>query len=769
MTETARTDSLPMWIAGPCWHARNETEPTARLRYVLDFAEATLEHVDVLLLSNFLATSEELPENAKIGRVMSTHMTKPMSFGDWNNIFAALVRWGQPDDSHVPRIDPQRVYSGDSPVVDAHRLVTGESMQSVKLLDFFSEVVAERNRFAHRSPDVSRSIAVASTLFEALLVVVRDIECINGFPMCFIERCVEYRDGYRLRYLPLVGEKPDWQQRVLVNAPPRGRWVAETLVFWDRASEDHCIYVPEWLARFDKYGPIFQMFQGYEDRKTIRLHSRHGKAAGTLDRVEDLHTRLRQDLPFLFSRPTEAPPPDEPRPETMVQYERVFEQMITNDGVISPPERMALQAMAAGFGLSESQTASVEAEVMARLGYETEMPGVPAPRTSTEPVTNPPAPLPRVAPPPPSAPPPPRDTVAAEPPESLATTTYEHGPRDTTPAPGVPSSAEEEAFFGAGTGVAELAASRLVHAALAEDGEEDDASAEDPGGARLTPGAEAFMAKQPMSFQTLVRRLLRCLPGWYKGKQTPRAACPHFQFVSFFAEFRVRVGVTQDGGAFVSFSVDPDTLIHEGPETYWAALQRYVSNGARPITPEFGTANQISVALAPEATDDDLKGLAGYVRWYLQIAPVLEFPRGVQFPPKASEYLEGLGPDLMPVVDQLVRGLPNATAIRLGSSHGQHYLHVVSPLMDDLRAWIGRRADGLFVAFSADETSRTEFEGTSCWDKLVATGCPARPDVPEWGPKHDFINCTVSATTPVEQLESLALYVRWFLLDSTAE
>lgn len=148
------------------------------------------------------------------------------------------------------------------------------------------------------------------------------------------------------------------------------------------------------------------------------------------------------------------------------------------------------------------------------------------------------------------------------------------------------------------------------------------------------------------------------------------------------------------------------------------------------------------------------------------VAPPRPPPSGARLDAGARKLITQLSVPLRGLVEFILSQLPAEVAVCRDTHNGHEYLELTSAVDPEWKAWIGPRANEVFVAVFAAPEDTIGWSTTTYADRMVAVGLPdVRDGVPEWGKDSRYINTVVTPASDPLTVAVTAGYLRWFLVE----
>ncbi len=361
-------EKLPLWLAHLWDEANNPLKDAeARLDKQLHLAEALAEYLAVAFLATVLAEPHSVDPSGR-GRIASAATRtfgKRAAFGDWVSLVRSGFGGGPALVSQTLGVTVEPTFEEQSAVGEFSRSVTESPPERIRLTYFLDQLVALRNERVHGRIVGSYCATLVPLLAPALDAVLTAMPAIVDRPMVYVEHARPLGDeggDVVLYFRPLTGDgrRPLVSQFTTNDTMGRG-WCGDRVVFWDRVS-DAATPIPDWLIRFDKTAHHMRLCQGVTSvEDDMSYHSRQR------DVVPEVDTGLA--VPFWAAmKALEAPrapasrmQSDDPHAPGDALYTTAFRRAQGSDGVITVDERVLLDTIAHGLGLSDRDRRRLEA------------------------------------------------------------------------------------------------------------------------------------------------------------------------------------------------------------------------------------------------------------------------------------------------------------------------------------------------------------------------------------------------------------------------
>lgn len=139
---------------------------------------------------------------------------------------------------------------------------------------------------------------------------------------------------------------------------------------------------------------------------------------------------------------------------------------------------------------------------------------------------------------------------------------------------------------------------------------------------------------------------------------------------------------------------------------------------------------------------------------------------GAKLDKAGQKLVSQLSSPLRGFVEYLLAQLPSAISAVRDVHVGSEYLELTSANDPEWKAWIGTRADEVFVAVYAAASDTIGWSTTTYADRMNAIGLTdVRSAIPEWGKDSQYINTVITATSDPLTLAVTAGFLRWFLVE----
>lgn len=364
MTQTdLQLATLPAWLAYPYGAASGHYDPSARFKCTLESWEALLEYGCMLLISAYLEQRAQAP-NDKLDQALAQHFAKKASMGDWNQLFQALVRNGQPWAAEWLGTTADQTSFTSGPVLEMFNELQENQRQKVGLFEFLNALCRMRNDFAHRASNTAWQRDCQPRLLHAFEEVACSLPGLTKWQLSYVKSFVQKRSGFELTYCVVAGNAQMASFQTIAHAPvPGEQWLTDTLVFWDGAGSK--VDVREWLASYEPDQHVLSFLQGTEGRgQRLLFHTRMGREPQKPS--DDLHSQFRADLPLLSEPPSPAAAPAQ-QGRAAERYRTLFREFLLDDGLVSEREASHLADVAELGGLAEVTIGAIQAQVRAEI------------------------------------------------------------------------------------------------------------------------------------------------------------------------------------------------------------------------------------------------------------------------------------------------------------------------------------------------------------------------------------------------------------------